>query len=154
MSLVIREMRASEAVKVVEMVQGLAHHVGTDIVPKLTAQSLNTNRDLIDIVVAEEEGDLIGVCLSLMTFSTWRGTKGLYIVDLFVKPAARGRNTGLQILKYAATRGQARGACFIKLEVDHLNQGAARFYERLGFKCKDEDRLFILEHEILVSLLE
>ena len=59
MSLVLRELRAADAEKVVEMVQSLARHVGTDIMPKLTAQSLNTNRDLVDILVAEEEGDLI-----------------------------------------------------------------------------------------------
>ena len=153
MSFVLRELRAAEAEKVVKMVQSLARHVGTDIMPKLTAQSLNTNQDLVDIVVAEEEGNLIGACLSLMTFSTWRGAKGLYIVDLFVEPHARGRNAGLQLLKLAAARGHARGASFIKLEVDQLNKSAARFYERLGFTRKEEDRLFILEQEMLNSLL-
>lgn len=153
MSLVVREMRTGDAEDVVEMVRGLARHVGAGAVPQLTSESLNGNRDLVDVVVAEETGRLIGACLSLMTFSTWRGAKGLYVVDLFVAPAARGRNAGLHLLKLAAARGMARGACFIKLEVDHLNEGAARFYEKLGFKRKDEDRLFVLEQEMLTSFV-
>ncbi len=40
-----------------------------------------------------------------------------------------------------------RGAKFVKLEVDLTNAGGARFYERLGFKKKLEDRLFILEQD-------
>lgn len=145
----IREMRSGEAEHVVDMVRGLARHIGAEAVPRLTAQSLDRNRDLIDVVVAEEGGGLIGACLTLMTFSTWRGAKGLYVVDLFVQPHARGKQTGRQLLRLAAARGVARGACFIKLEVDYTNEGAARFYERLGFLRKDEDRIFVLESEKL-----
>ena len=82
-----------------------------------------------------------------MTFSTWRGAKGLYIVDLFVSGRARNRGVGLELLKESARRAMARGARFIKLEVDHVNDGAARFYERLGFARRDEDQLFVLEEE-------
>lgn len=154
MAAVIREMRASDAEHVVEMVRGLARHVAADAVPKLTAQSLNGNADLIDVVVAEEDGRIIGACLSLITFSTWRGAKGLYVVDLFVEPEARGGKIGQQLLKLAAARAMSRGASFIKLEVDRTNEGAARFYERLGFVRKHEDRLFVLETEQLKTFLE
>ncbi len=150
----IREMRAAEAERVVDMVRGLARHIGADAAPRLTPQSLNGNRDLINVVVAEEGGRLIGACLTLMTFSTWRGAKGLYVVDLFVEPDARGNRTGLELLRLAAARGMSRGACFIKLEVDHTNAGAARFYERLGFLRKDEDRIFVLENEKLHAFLD
>lgn len=153
MSVEIREMREADAGAVVALVRGLAEHIGQDVMPALTTQSLNENRDLIDVVVAEEHGKVIGACLGLMTYSTWRGAKGLYIVDLFVEEGARGRNIGLMLLKASAGRGKANGARFIKLEVDHLNEGASRFYERLGFVRKDEDRLFILEHDRLQSFI-
>ncbi|MBC8038275.1 MAG: GNAT family N-acetyltransferase [Rhizobiales bacterium] len=138
-----------DAPRVVDMVRGLARQVGADAVPMLTPEALNGNRDLVDIVVAEQGGKLIGACLTLITFSTWRGAKGLYVVDLFVEPQARGNKTGLHLLKLAAARGMARGARFIKLEVDHTNERAARFYERLGFVRKDQDRLFVLEAKTL-----
>jgi ribosomal protein S18 acetylase RimI-like enzyme len=142
-------MKDEEAVAVAEMVRGLAEHVGTGVVPKLTGESLLASRDLIDVVVADDGNRLIGACLGLMTFSTWRGARGLYVVDLFVTPEARGRNVGERLLRLSARRAAARGASFIKLEVDVTNAGAERFYARLGFRKKTEDRLHILEQDRL-----
>jgi ribosomal protein S18 acetylase RimI-like enzyme len=147
MSLVIRAMRDGDAAAVAGMVRGLAEHIGTKFVPKLTAEKLLAARDLIDAVVAERDGVIIGACLGLLTFSTWRGEKGLYIVDLFVLPEARGASVGLKLLRESARRAAMRGACFIKLEVDETNGGAERFYARLGFSKKTEDRLHILEQD-------
>ncbi|MFN4141048.1 N-acetyltransferase family protein [Aestuariivirga sp.] len=147
MSLSVRPMRREEAVAVAKMVHGLAVHIGTDFVPKLDGEGLRDAEDLIDVVVAEEEGRLLGACLGLMTFSTWRGARGLYVVDLFVLPEARGRNVGLDLLRCSARRFAKRGARFIKLEVDETNTGAERFYARLGFVKKTEDRLHILEQD-------
>jgi ribosomal protein S18 acetylase RimI-like enzyme len=147
MSIDVRPMRADEAEAVAGMVRGLAEHIGTDFVPALTGEKLRGASDLIDVVVADDGGRLIGACLGLMTFSTWRGAPGLYVVDLFVLPEARGRNVGLDLLRASAQRFAARGAQFIKLEVDETNTGAERFYARLGFNKKSEDRLHILEQD-------
>lgn len=147
MSLAVRPMRPEEAEAVAGMVRGLAEHIGTGFVPALTGDRLRAAADLIDVVVADAGGRLIGACLGLMTFSTWRGAPGLYVVDLFVLPEARGRNVGLELLRCSARRFAARGAQFIKLEVDETNTGAERFYARLGFNKKSEDRLHILEQD-------
>jgi ribosomal protein S18 acetylase RimI-like enzyme len=152
-SLEIRDMAEAEAPGVAAMVQGLADHVGLPITTGLTAEKLNAARDLIDVTVAAEDGRLLGACLALMTYSTWRGERGLYIVDLFVEPVARNRSVGLKLLHKAAAKGVARGACFIKLEVDITNEGASRFYGRLGFHRKDADRLFFLEQDALQSFI-
>lgn len=153
MSLTVRPMREEEAEAVARMVRGLAEHIGTDFVPKLTGEKLNAAQDLIDVVVAEDGGQLLGACLGLMTFSTWRGAPGLYVVDLFVLPEARGKNIGLELLRASARRFAKRGAKFIKLEVDETNTGAERFYARLGFTKKAEDRLHILEQDKLQSFI-
>ncbi|WP_373503792.1 N-acetyltransferase family protein [Aestuariivirga sp.] len=153
MSLTVRGMQATDAEAVAGMVRGLAEHIGTGFVPKLTGDRLNAAGDLVDVVVAEEDGHLLGSCLGLMTFSTWRGARGLYVVDLFVLPQARGKNIGLELLRESARRFAARGAEFIKLEVDETNVGAERFYERLGFIKKTEDRLHILEQDRLKDFI-
>lgn len=149
MMLVIRDMRDDEADQVAAMVHGLAQHLGTGFVPGVTGASLRAARDLIDVMVAEDDGTLIGAILGLMTFSTWRGARGLYVVDLFVAPQARGRNVGRDLLRSQARRFEARGATFIKLEVDESNTGAQRFYARLGFRKKSDDRLHVLEQDDL-----
>ena len=145
--MIIRDMHDSEAEIVAGMVHGLARDLRLDVTPVLTGSKLLAARDLVNVVVAAEDEKLLGACLSLPTFSTFRGARGLYVVDLFVDQAARNRNIGLALLKEAARRAAATGATFIKLEVDTGNEAGARFYERLGFKKKSEDRLFILEQD-------
>src|SRR5438105_13117530 len=149
----VRAMRSEEAGDVAALVCCLAGETRPGVVPKLTAADLIANADLIDVVIAAEEARVIGACLGLMTFSTWRGARGLYIVDLFVSGLARNRGIGLALLKESARRARVRGARFVKLEVDHVNDGAVRFYERLGFARHNEDRLFVLEEEGVQRLI-
>jgi ribosomal protein S18 acetylase RimI-like enzyme len=152
MSITIRAMAAGEEDAVAGMVHALARHIGTATVPKLDGAALRQNAGFVDVVIAEENGALLGASLGLMTFSTWRGAKGLYIVDLFVDPAARNRQIGLKLLRESARRFWSRGARFIKLEVDVENSGAGRFYLRHGFVLHHEDRLFILEPDGMEKL--
>ncbi len=149
MSLTIRPMKDEEAPAVVAMVFGIAAHTGGKVVPKLTPEKLVAARDLIDVVIAEEEGVVLGACLGLVTYSTYRAARGLYVVDLFIVPEARGRQIGERLLRETARRAATKGAGFIKLEVDETNTGAARFYDRLGFVKKTEDRLHVLEQDRL-----
>ena len=153
MSFRLRPMRKGEAEAVAAMVRDLARDTGAATVPKLTAEKLTAARELIEVLVAEENGRLLGACLGLMTFSTWRGAPGLYVVDLFVLPEARRRSVGEALLRAAARRFAKRGAEFIKLEVDETNTGAERFYARLGFTKKTEDRLHVLEQDSLDTFI-
>jgi ribosomal protein S18 acetylase RimI-like enzyme len=153
MTLTLRAMRDDDAPQVVAMVLGLARETGTGIVPRLTPGNLIANRDLIDVTIAEDETGLLGACLTLLTYSTWRDAKGLYVVDLYVEARARNVGIGVKLLREAARRGRANGASFIKLEVDRANGGAERFYERLGFVRNDKDRLFVLEDDKVTAFL-
>jgi len=154
MSILVRPMAEGEAGAVAAMVAALARDTGAALVPKLTAEALAQARDLVEVLVAETADQrLAGACLSLMTFSTWRGSRGLYVVDLFVAGEARGHGIGLLLLREAARRGWRRGARFVKLEVDIDNEGAARFYARQAFSRKETDRLFVLEAEALEQFI-
>jgi ribosomal protein S18 acetylase RimI-like enzyme len=147
--MIIRDMHEAEAAAVADKVHGLARDLALNVIPSLTGPKLLAAGDLVNVVVAAEDDKLLGACLWLMTFSTFRAAKGMYVVDLFVDAAARNRNIGLALLKEAARRAIGRGATFIKLEVDTGNEAGARFYERIGFTKKNEDRLFILEQNDL-----
>lgn len=153
MTVTVRSMRSSEANEVAAFVHGLAHDLSLGVTPRLTGAALLEAGDLVDVSVAEAGSKLCGACLSLMTYSTFRAAKGLYVVDLFVPAEMRGQNIGQHLLRHAARAAGKRGARFIKLEVDESNTGAARFYERLGFARKDEDRLFVLESRGLDKFL-
>ena len=150
----MRPMRPGEEPAIVAMVRGLAREAGGRAMPRLTPDGLRRHCDLIDVTVAEiAGGNLAGACLTLMSYSTWRGCKGVYVVDLFVERAWRGQMLGEQLLRAAARRANERGAEFIKLEVDIANPGAGRFYDRLGFARNEYDRLFVLEREQFAAFL-
>ena len=95
----IRPMRDEDAPHVVAMVRALARDTGSAVVPKLTPENLAVNRDLIEVTIAEDEKGLLGACLTLLTYSTWRDAKGLYVVDLFVHARARNGGVGLRLLR-------------------------------------------------------
>ena len=154
MSVGFRPMRDGQEDAVAAMVRQLPKDLGLPIAPKLTGEGLRKAKGLVHVTVAEDSGLLLGACLWLFTFSTWRGCKGMYVVDLFVMAHARGKKIGERLIQAAGREAAAQGADFIKLEVDQSNTGGIRFYERLGFGKHPEDQLFILEADPLKALIE
>jgi ribosomal protein S18 acetylase RimI-like enzyme len=145
MSLGIRPMREGQEDAVAVLIRQLPKDLGLSAVPKMTGQNLREAKGIAHVMVAEDAGLILGLCLWTMTYSSWRGCAGIYISDLYVLPHARGRKIGEKLLRGTIAESQKLGAGFIKMEVDVGNEGGARFYEKLGFKHKQDDRIFILE---------
>ncbi len=152
MSLRVRFMREGEEDAVAVLIRQMPKDIGLDIVPLITGQNLRDCKDVAQVTVAEDAGLILGVCLWTMTYSSWRGSRGIYISDLYVMGHARGRQVGEKLLRGTIAFAQKKGASFIKMEVDVANEGAARFYERLGFHHKSDDRIFILEPDAFAAL--
>jgi ribosomal protein S18 acetylase RimI-like enzyme len=145
MSLEIRMMRDGEEDAVAVLIRQLPKDLGLTTVPKMTGKNLRDAKGLAHVTVAFDAGLILAVCLWTLTYSSWRGSPGIYISDLYVLPHARGRKIGEQLLRGTVIEAQKKGAEFIKMEVEVSNEAGARFYERLGFIHKSDDRIFILE---------
>lgn len=154
MSVGFRPMRDGQEDAVAAMVRQLPKDLGLSVAPKLTGEGLRKAKGLVKVNVAEDSGLLLGACLWLMTFSTWRGCKGMYVIDLFVMQHARGKKVGERLLQSAMKVAAVEGAEFVKLEVDESNTGGARFYDRLGFGRHPEDELFIMEADVLKTFID
>lgn len=102
--------------------------------------------------VAEERGAVVAVLVLLDEFSTWRGVKGVYVLDIYIAPAARGRGLGKRLIAEAARWAGSRGARYLRLSVDQENVDAIKFYETIGFKEGAHDRVFVLEGEALQAV--
>ncbi len=152
MALRVRPMKTGEEDAVAVLIRQMPKDIGLDVVPLITGQNLRDCNDVAQVTVIEDTGQILGVCSWTMTYSSWRGSRGIYISDLYVMPFARGRQVGEKLLVGTIREAQKRGAGFIKMEVEISNQGAARFYERLGFKHKRDDRIFILEPNAFAEL--
>jgi GNAT superfamily N-acetyltransferase len=134
----VRPATSGDYTVVVEMIQALAAHIGADEKPNVTVEVLErdgpTGHGNFQILVAELEGKICGLCLYTFAFSGWRGMSGLFIEDLYVAPIARGLGIGKTLLDEALIREKHRGAGYLKLEVDQANHVAIRFYESFGFE--------------------
>ena len=62
-----------------------------------------------EVLLALEEGAPVGFAVYFYNFSTWLGRPGLYLEDLFVRPAARGKGYGRALLVELAKIARKRG---------------------------------------------
>jgi GNAT superfamily N-acetyltransferase len=83
-------------------------------------------------VIARLGGEPAGFALYFHNFSTFLGKPGLYLEDLFVRPAYRGRSVGKGLLAHLAELAVERGCGRFEWAVLDWNAPARRFYESLG----------------------
>lgn len=81
--------------------------------------------------VAEHENDLLGIAICYERYSTWRGRVG-YLEDIVVTSTARGIGIGADLLKACAAEALERNYHHLTWQVLDWNEGAIRFYERIG----------------------
>ena len=94
---------------------------------------------LFDALIAERNGEAVGLCLFFLTFSSWLGEPGLFVQDLYVGRSERGKGLGHRLLREAARWGRQRDATHLRLNVDRANATAKRFYENLDMEFRDTE---------------
>lgn len=87
--------------------------------------------------VAEVDGEVVGFAVWFLNFSTWRGVHGIYLEDLFVRPAHRGSGLGKTLLAALAAECVTNGYGRLEWSVLDWNP-ATEFYKALGAVPMDE----------------
>ena len=83
-------------------------------------------------LLAESEERAVGFALWYYNFSTFTGRAGLYLEDVYVEPAHRGRGVGRAIFQYLARHALEEGCARFEWAVLDWNEPALRFYASLG----------------------
>lgn len=99
--------------------------------------------------VVELEGDVVALALWFLTFSTWLGTSGLYLEDLFVKEQFRGRGIGSALMRTLARLCVERRYSRFQWSVLDWNTPSIDFYRSLGAEAMDEWTTFRLSGDAL-----
>ena len=102
--------------------------------------------------VAEQDGQVVGFALWYVTFSTWKGVPGLWLEDLFVRPAARGTGLGRALLEALAGVCVERGYARFEWWVLDWNEPAIGFYRALGAVPQDDWTTMRVDGEALRAL--
>ena len=115
-------------------------------------RALFSDRPAAEAVVARLGGEAVGFALFFHTFSTFVGRPGLYLEDLYVRPAHRGRGVGRRLLAHLAALAVERGCGRFEWSVLDWNEPAIAAYRRAGAVPMDEWTVYRLTGEPLRAL--
>jgi GNAT superfamily N-acetyltransferase len=138
----IRPATPADAPVIASLVRELAEY--EKLLPEARATAADFQRELespnpvIHVLVAEFNGAPVGFALYFFNFSTFVGRPGLYLEDLFVRPAERSRGIGRALLRALARIARERGCGRMEWAVLDWNEPALRFYRSLGARPMKE----------------
>jgi GNAT superfamily N-acetyltransferase len=142
MSLSIRPAVAADASLIVKFIMDLAVYEKLEHEAKASAADIA--RDLFGPApkafceIAEWDGSPVGFALWFYTYSTFEGRPGIWLEDLFVDPAMRGKGAGKALLKHLAQRCVAENLARLEWWVLDWNQPSIEFYLSQGAVLQDE----------------
>jgi GNAT superfamily N-acetyltransferase len=158
MSLVIRSAMPADAGLVLTFIRELAEY--EKLLHEVEAREEDIARDLfgeqprVFCEIAEWGGEPVGFALWFYTYSTFQGRHGLYLEDLFVRPAQRGRGIGKALLANLARRCLDEGLGRLRWWVLNWNEPSIAFYRSLGAEARPEWTTFDLSGEALHRLAQ
>jgi GNAT superfamily N-acetyltransferase len=132
----LRPAETRDVDAITSLIRGLAEfekltHL-LEVTPEKLALHLFGARPVVEGVVAERAGRVVAFALFFTNFSTFLAKPGLYLEDLFVEPEERGRGIGQALLEHLARLAATRGYGRFEWSVLDWNEGAIRFYRRMG----------------------
>jgi GNAT superfamily N-acetyltransferase len=105
-----------------------------------------------EVLLAEVQGRAVGFALFFQNFSTFLAKPGIYLEDLFVEPAQRGKGIGKALLQQVARLAVQRGCGRFEWSVLDWNEPAIGFYKSLGAKPMADWTVMRLTGEALRKL--
>ena len=106
-----------------------------------------------EVIIGSIQGSSAGYALFFHSFSTFLGKSGMYIEDLYVRKAYRGKGLGKALLMQVAELARKRDCKRLEWSVLDWNEPAIRFYESLGAVPMDGWTLYRLAGNTLNLLL-
>jgi GNAT superfamily N-acetyltransferase len=128
----------------------LAHEVRFD--EAVLGERLFGARQYAEVVIGEVDGETQGFALFFHNFSTFEGKPGVYLEDLYVRPAARGGGLGKALLRHLAALAVERDCARLEWWVLDWNAPAIGFYEKLGARPMDEWTVMRVDGAALAAL--
>lgn len=156
----IRRAEPADVEEIVELIRALAEYEEEPDAVRLTADRLESQlfceHPAIFAHVAQAGADtghrIDGFALWFLNYSTWEGTHGIYLEDLFVRPERRGSGLGRALLAELGATAVHRGYQRVEWCVLKWNEPSIGFYRSLGAFPMDEWDTFRLTGDALTRL--
>lgn len=160
MTITVREATAEDLPDVLRLVHALAEYEKEPDSVEATESDFSAvmfpadGRPNTYGLVAEADGQIIGIAIWFHSFSTWTGKNGIWLEDLFVDPEHRGSGAGKALLGRLAQICQDRGLTRLEWCVLKWNTPSIGFYESLGAKPQDEWETYRLDGQALTDFAD
>jgi GNAT superfamily N-acetyltransferase len=142
MSLAIHRARKEQAELVLSLIRELAEYEKLSHEVEATEAMIDAalfgEEPRLFCEIAEWGGEAVGFAVWFVNFSTFSGRHGIYLEDLFVRPAHRGKGIGKALLAYLAKLCVQRGWSRLQWSVLDWNTPSITFYKSLGAEMMDE----------------
>jgi diamine N-acetyltransferase len=149
MSLTISAAKPDEAPLVHQLVCELADYEKLrpelQSTPDSIAAALFAKQPRLFADIARWDGEPVGFSAWFLIFSTFSGRSSLYLEDLFVRPAFRGRGIGRALMNRLAQLCVREGYARFEWAVLDWNQPSIAFYRSIGAQIKDEWKICRLD---------
>ena len=155
MSYIIRQAKPEDIEIVFELMKSLAIYekMEDEFVTNPDTLRKNIFEDQFASVLILEESDVpVGFALYFFNYSTFLGKPGLYLEDLFIDPASRGKGYGKALLAELARIAKEKNCGRMEWAVLTWNDPAIEFYKSLGAKPMDTWTVYRLEHDKIEEL--
>ncbi len=158
MSVAIRPARPGEAGLVFSLVRELAAYErlldAVDATEAMIDAALFGPAPRVFCDLAEWDGAPAGFALWFPNFSSFRGRHGIYLEDLYVRPAHRRRGIGRALLRHLARRCVAEGWTRFEWSVLDWNAPSIAFYRSLGAELLEEWTMCRVSGDALARLAQ
>jgi GNAT superfamily N-acetyltransferase len=149
----IRNATPEDVPEIVRLIRALADYEKLSDEVLATEEQLRESlfgpRPAAETVLAWLDGRAIGFAVFFSNYSTFRGRAGLYLEDLFVEPAQRGRGYGKALLRHVARLAVERGCERMEWSVLDWNTPAIEFYRGLGARPLEDWTIYRLQGKSL-----
>ena len=152
----IRPAKREEVGEVLQLIQDLAtYEKAPDQVEASRDDLLNTifakePRVFCDLV--EVDGQIAGMAIWFLNYSTWQAKHGIYLEDLYIKPEFRAKGYGKALLKHLAQICDKQGYGRLQWWVLDWNSPAIEFYRSFGAEAMDEWTVYRTSSQALKDL--
>ncbi|MBA4228443.1 MAG: N-acetyltransferase [Hyphomonas sp.] len=152
----IRFAQAADTPVILGFIRALAVYEKLEADCVATEESLRASlfgpRPYAEVLLIEEGGKAHGFALFFHNYSTFLARPGIYLEDLFVDPAARGKGYGKALLAKLAEIAVERGCGRLEWSVLDWNRPAIDFYLSLGARPMDEWTVYRVDGAALGAL--
>ena len=152
----IRFARKEDSPRIHALIKELALYEKAPLEAKATLEQIDESLFSDDphafCHVVEVDGTVVGISIWFLNYSTWLGKPGIYLEDLYIDPAFRGKGFGLALLKELAKICIERDYERLQWWVLDWNEPSIEFYKSLGAEPMDEWTVYRVSGDALKKL--